>query len=272
MLIQRHSTEYWIKNSCVDFSIKNIKGNVTVHRHEFYEIELILDGTGTYNIDGVDYEIKAGSLFAMSPISFHHIKFTSDTKLINLMFTHDSCKMDFLSKLFVLQPHFVIDIKEKDMEFFKKLAEEATETIRIKGEKQTPLIFSILDCYLAKITELLSSEKVYNSNDPIQYAIIYLHNHFTEKLYVESVAKIANYTPNYFCNQFKKFTGITFTKYLNGLRFSFAENLLKNTNSSVSQICMRCGFNDFSYFMKSFKLRYGVTPKQYRELKACNKK
>ena len=267
MLIQRHSVNFWLKNKTVDFSIKTLNGNVAVHRHEFYEIELILEGSGVYNIDGINYNLSRGSLFAMSPISFHHINFTSDTKLINLMFTYDSCNIDFLSKLFVEQPHFVLDVSEKDMDFFKMLADEATERLEIKKEVCTPFLVSLLDCYLGKITNLLNLVKPCAEDDSIQYAILFMHNNFTKKISLQEVAKIANYSPNYFCNRFKEFTGDTFINYLNDLRFSFAEKLLKNTKISVSEIAVQCGFKDFSYFMKSFKSRYGVTPKTYRNIK-----
>lgn len=264
MIIERHAVDYWIKNKSIDFSIKEIAGNVSVHRHEFYEIELILEGSGIYNIDGIDYKLGRGSLFAMSPISFHQIKFTSNTKLINLMFTINSCNMDFLPHLFVQQPHFAITVPERDIDFLKNLAEEAVKKSNYNSNECTPYESAILSCYLGKVSDLLSTEKPLKEISDIQYAILFLQNNFTEKIFLEDAAKIANYTPNYFCSQFKKFTGVTFVQYLNDLRFSYAVKLLLNTNISVSQICSRCGFNDFSYFMKAFKRKYGVTPMQYR--------
>ena len=268
MLIQRHSVNYWIKNRTADFSIKTLNGNVSVHRHEFYEIELILQGSGIYNVDGIDYEIGRGDIFAMSPISFHHIKFTSDTQLINLMFTYDSCNIAFLSNLFLEQPHFVIKASEASVEFLKMLALEANENIAKNDNKCLPYITSILDCYLGKIAELLNFGKPLRECDSIQNAILFIHNNFTKKISLNEVAKIANYSPNYFCNQFKNYTGVTFVEYLKELRFSFATKLLQNSKMPVSEICLQCGFRDFSYFMKGFKERYKVTPKTYRQ--QCN--
>jgi AraC-like DNA-binding protein len=40
--------------------------------------------------------------------------------------------------------------------------------------------------------------------------------------------------------------------------------MLTNTDLSVLEIAMECGFNDYSYFIKTFKKLKGVTPKQYR--------
>ncbi len=263
MNIERHSIDYWIKNKSIDFSIKEISGNVKVHRHEFYEIELILSGSGIYTIDGIDYEIGRGSLFAMSPISFHNIVFKENSKLINLMFTLDSCNADFLTHLFVKQPHFVIDLLENDITFLEKLTEEAVKSNNLSV--CIPFVTSILDCFLGKIDNLLNYDDPQKEISAIQYAILFIQNNFTQKITLKDVAKIANYSPNYFCSSFKKFTGVTFVDYLNELRFSYAKKLLLNTNYTAGEIAERCGFNDFSYFMKSFKTRYGVTTKIYRE-------
>lgn len=263
MNIERHSIDYWIKNKSIDFSIKEINGKVKVHRHEFYEIELILSGGGIYTIDGIDYKINRGSLFAMSPISFHNIVFKENSKLINLMFTLNSCNADFLTNLFINQPHFVMNLSENDIVFLEKLAEEAVNSNHLSI--CIPYVTSILDCFLGKINNLLNCDNPQNKISGIQFAILYIQNNFTKKITLKDIAKIANYSPNYFCSSFKKFTGVTFIDYLNELRFSYAKKLLLNTNHSASEIAERCGFNDFSYFMKTFKSRHGVTTKMYRE-------
>lgn len=264
MLIQRHSVDYWLKNKAIDISIKDICGEVLVHRHEFYEIELILSGGGFYNIDGIDYKIGRGSLFAMSPISFHHINFTENTKLINVMFTLDSCNIEFLSQLFLNEPHFSLTVPESELLFFEEISKQAIENINKTSQNKTLFLSALLDCFLGKVADLFCQNKYTMENTSIQYAILFLQNNFTRKITLNEVAEITNYTPNYFCNQFKNYTGKTFTEYLNDLRFSFALKLLRNTNISVAEICIRCGFNDYSYFVKSFKKHFGTTPKNFR--------
>lgn len=53
--------ESYINN--IGASKKRINGDYSIHWHDFYEIEFILDGSGTYIIDGIDYPIKKGMLF-----------------------------------------------------------------------------------------------------------------------------------------------------------------------------------------------------------------
>ena len=122
----RHKTDYWIKNDRVDVSIKDIIGPVTVHWHEFYEIELILEGAGTYHIDGVDYPIERGALFVMSQSSFHRPHFTANTRLVNFMFTLEACDPSFLYGVLDRSPHTRLLLDGDDVDFICLLAREMT--------------------------------------------------------------------------------------------------------------------------------------------------
>ena len=52
-------------------------------------------------------------------------------------------------------------------------------------------------------------------------------------------------------------------EYLNFYRIEIACEQLLSTDLSVTDIAINCGFNDVSYFIKTFKKYKGITPKQY---------
>ena len=261
MAITRHRTDYWIKNDLVDVSIKDIVGPVAIHWHEFYEIELILEGAGIYNIDGIDYPIEKGSLFVMSPSSFHRIVFTENTRLINFMFTLEACEPSFLGGMFDALPHFTMKLSQSDIDFFHLLAKDMTETPSVKH------LSVMMNCILSKTQRAHGIESALPQQDGMQYAVLYIQNHFRENLQLGEVAKIANYSTNYFGNKFKEYTGVTFKAYIANLQFALAESMLAYSDLSVSEICYSCGFTDFSNFMTYFKKRHGVPPKEYRRRK-----
>jgi len=264
MIIRRHSVMQWIQNEYIDVAIKNIVGPVKVHWHEFYEIELILDGSGTYSIDDIDYPIQAGSMFIMSPISFHRPVFTANTRLINFMFTMDACDLECLSAVFSNRPHIALQVSPEDQQFFHVLASDLVNRIRNPVNTFAQYQSLVLNCILGKIGTLCAAGSVAVGGSALQHAILYIQNHFTENILLEDAAKIANYSPNYFSDKFKGYTGKTFKRYVIDMRLSFAKNLLQNTKLPVSQVVYRCGFGDFSNFMSTFKKRYGVTPKAFR--------
>ena len=264
MQISRHRTDYWIKNDSVDVSIKDIEGPVAIHWHEFYEIELILSGGGIYHIDGIDYPINRGALFVMSPSSFHRIHFTENTRLINFMFTLDACDPAFLCDFFDTVPHVKMQLSEREIVFIHTLAAEMERTDSVK------YLSAMMNSVLGKIQMLSKNALLPLENDPMQYAILYIQNHFKEDLLLSDVARIANYSPNYFGNKFKEYTGVTLKAYILSLRFTLAEQMLEHTALSVTEICYQCGFKDFSNFMTYFKKRHGMTPGAYRK-QACFK-
>ena len=55
-----------------------------------------------------------------------------------------------------------------------------------------------------------------------------------------------------------------FIQYLNDYRLTMAGELLKMTEESVTQIALKCGFENLSYFNRLFRRKFGVTPGQYR--------
>ena len=93
----------------------------------------------------------------------------------------------------------------------------------------------------------------------------YINTYYNENITLRHVAKIVNMNPNYISQIFKKSTGTTFSHYLTDLRISNAKKMLLSTDISITDISMQTGFNDYFYFLKTFKKYTGCTPSDYRE-------
>ena len=59
-------------------------------------------------------------------------------------------------------------------------------------------------------------------------------------------------------------TGKSPIQYLNSYRIEIACNMLLSTELSITDICLNCGFNDLSYFIKTFKKEKNISPKKFR--------
>ena len=66
-MIDRYTRLQKIKNEKIMVKEKTIYG-YPVHWHEFYEIEFIISGKGTYYIDGKEYDVKPGMIFFMKTL------------------------------------------------------------------------------------------------------------------------------------------------------------------------------------------------------------
>jgi len=113
--------------------------------------------------------------------------------------------------------------------------------------------------------EGFSMELQMQDNDRINTVFNYVKDHFQEVITLEEVAVLVSMTVPSFCRYFKKITHKTFTKFVNDYRLVHASKLLAEKPISITEICYESGFNNFSYFNKSFKEFTGKSASQYRQ-------
>ena len=80
------------------------------------------------------------------------------------------------------------------------------------------------------------------------------------------IGAIFGYHPFYISKVLKDRKGTTLRQYIISYRLKLAKKLLEESSKSVNEIAEDCGFNDPSYFTKTFKSAFGMTPKDYRNL------
>lgn len=99
----------------------------------------------------------------------------------------------------------------------------------------------------------------------LKRVLTFLRENYDKPITLNDMAEAAGMSPKYFCYFFKEMTERTPVEYLNGYRIEKACRKLLNTDESVTEIAYSCGFNDLSYFIKTFKAHKNVTPAQFRK-------
>ena len=92
----------------------------------------------------------------------------------------------------------------------------------------------------------------------------YIDEHYTQKLLLSDIAESENLSLYYLSHFFKDTLNMTFQEYLAKKRSERARELLLQTNYSLLDISMACGFSDLKYLQSSFQKYYGCTPKDYK--------
>jgi AraC-like DNA-binding protein len=110
-----------------------------------------------------------------------------------------------------------------------------------------------------------SMEMKMQDNDRINAVFNFVKDNFQEHITLEEVAVIVSMTVPSFCRYFKKITNKTFIHFVNDYRLVHASKLLAEKPISITEICYESGFNNFSYFNKSFKEFTGKSASQYRQ-------
>ena len=92
----------------------------------------------------------------------------------------------------------------------------------------------------------------------------YIRAHYEEPLSLDLLAEKVYLTPHYLSSIFIQEKGIGINKYIKNLRMEKARELLTGTNMKISEICERVGYSNLSYFCRTFRNEFGMTPEQYR--------
>ncbi len=113
--------------------------------------------------------------------------------------------------------------------------------------------------YTKNETDSMSQERIIS----LKNVLSYISDNYTENISLDNLAKIAGMNPKYFCRYFKSMTDRTPIDYLNYYRIESACEMLSTKDISIGEVAISCGFNDESYFIKTFHKYKDITPKQY---------
>lgn len=86
-----------------------------------------------------------------------------------------------------------------------------------------------------------------------------------KQFFIEDIAKAVNLSTGRLAHLFKSEVGISPQRYLTNIRLEEARDLLEIGGLSVKEIAAEIGIASASRFCRSFKTRYGMTPKEYRK-------
>ncbi|MBQ3686678.1 MAG: helix-turn-helix transcriptional regulator, partial [Treponema sp.] len=110
------------------------------------------------------------------------------------------------------------------------------------------------------------SEKKERQAQQFETVLNYIKEHYQEQIGLETLASIVGLSPKYFCRLFREVTGRSPIEYLNWFRINMACGKLRGSGRKLADIASDCGFNDLSYFIKTFRNYKGVTPLKYRNI------
>jgi len=112
-------------------------------------------------------------------------------------------------------------------------------------------------------------ELVYSSQDArkvtqIRPAINYIDANYDKHITLADIAKVSYLSVSRLAHLFKEQMGITIIDYLTSVRIERAKQMLLATEQSCTEICFQVGYNNQSYFSRTFKDLVGMSPRQFR--------
>ena len=211
---------------------------------------------------GTPYKLK-GQYLRLVTIAFDP---TSDNPL-----PEDKIKPVAVSEFDETLVHSVSDLSPLD----KMIRVEDMESERDTFLKLVSLFTSAEGAYRAQASAILKQlllkiiETVDENALParmVEALDNYIRENAGDDISNTEIGAIFGYHPFYISKVLKDRKGTTLRQYIIAYRLKLAKKLLEESSKSVNEIAEDCGFNDPSYFTKTFKSAFGMTPKDYRNL------
>lgn len=116
--------------------------------------------------------------------------------------------------------------------------------------------------YFTNAVAAVKKEHIYSKQ--VVQCMDYIHYHLHEQINVSNLAVKVKLNESYLSVLFKREVGVNITEYVIRKRMEAAENMLKYSDFSLSEISDILHFSSYSHFAKTFRKYYHTSPKEYR--------
>lgn len=254
-----------------------------LHWHDYLEIGLCVEGTGTFRFASRTYPITPGDIFIINNYEQHVAISSQNTKDLSFIF------IVFLSKLItpvgssLFANEYLAPFWSGSEQFLHRLPATLYISNQVSAEIQSmfkiwqskPMAYRHLcESSLRRILALLLSfygyqqdeehSKLLNLRMRLQRAISYIQENACKQITLAESAAQVDMSSSYFRHNFAKAMSISFSEYIGLLRISKARDLLIKTDMSVASIVEQVGYSNEYYFYSLFKRHMHMTPTQYR--------
>lgn len=103
-----------------------------------------------------------------------------------------------------------------------------------------------------------------SASDAVRRAIGYINSNLSRSMTIDEIAASVSVSKYYFCREFRNETGYTVISYINDLRCREAERQLRGTSATIGEIARSVGYENLSYFTRTFRSITGKTPSEVR--------
>lgn len=262
---------YHIENAGRSFQIP-------VHWHDEFEIIYVRSGFLTVSISGESYIGKTGEAFVVSPGNLHLMGSQSGTvDYYTFLFPlkYISFRTDDMLDEKLLEPlnsgHLMICPRVKDTA--KELCEQLIEIYEAKNDESESKITTQVRTKIILLQFILEMWKkgfviendTSGRNTVEKEMVSYIQQNFTGKISLKEFGEQFHLSEKYISRYFKEHFHITLSQYITYLRLENAKQLLQDTDLSVTETAMQSGYQNVSYFIRSFQKAYAVSPLKYRK-------
>lgn len=261
------------------FHLKDTKAQeIAFHYHDFDKIIIFLTGDVTYLIEGRSYKLLPWDIVLVTHNEIHRPVITAEVPYERI--------------IIYLSPGFLSGYRTDTYDLsdcFRTAQENHTHVLRMHTSARRSLMDSIerLESagsdtgyahhlyqkvlfleFLIQLNRIAGSRKLdypntLRSDSRILALMDYIREHLSEPLSVDFLAERFHFSRYHLMRLFKQETGYTLSRYITSKRLLAARELL-GTDMPLTEICYRCGFQNYSSFFRAYKAEFGESPRTAR--------
>lgn len=248
------------------------------HHHDFSKIVILIDGDLTYYIEGKAYILKPWDILFVNKNEIHKPVVNPNKYYERIVIWLNP---DFMAKyaqgnnnllkcfeVAIKNNYNLLRLNMKSIDIIKNLIQDI-QNCNNSNEFGSEILKESLFVQLMVLMNrlFLNSDKNRDIED-IQYdktiegVLNYINSNLENDLSIDTIASEFFISKYYLMRKFKNQIGSSIHNYVVQKRLILARSLISE-GLSMSSVCSRCGFNDYSSFVRAFKKVYGVSPSNY---------
>ncbi|MEK6793461.1 MAG: AraC family transcriptional regulator [Spirochaetota bacterium] len=257
-----------------------------VHRHDFFEMVLIIEGEVIESIHGAEYRFAAGDVIFLDHLVEHAVVSFPKGAIMEMGVAFAPSAVDgsldirtsrdVLRAFSLIEPFFYLpELKRYGISLREKpLLRVYTAWCALihafsMHEQNTRSVTHHFDALLSTLVdEYHARYAARTAATPVAQALRHLNGHFCETLDVKRLCAVAGLGKSSLYARFLKETGRSPLDHITALRMAKAKVLLATSSLPVTRIAAELGYDDTQYFHRVFKKSFGVTPQVHRRKNA----
>ena len=245
--------------------------NMDSHIHDFFELDMVLSGTGSLSVDDRLYNLEPDDVFSIDPHVPHELR-GKDCVLITIQFNQTLFENTLVHPL---HPHFDCNSRAHgNSEAYNTLRRLIARIVKNTADKQTgyelrtrAMVYELMDLFYNNFrVESSNARDVKGYRYAIRIAQIteIISERYSEPFSLTDLADTIHLSPPYLSKFFSQQFGMSLLAYLTQYRLGKAMRDLLTTQKTIEEISADNGFPNSHAFVQAFKASYNELPSVYR--------
>ena len=235
-----------------------VEYSAPLHIHQSAEILYVLQGKIEIRITGKKSEaINDGEAALLFPFQAHEYHRTAGTRYIRFNFDSELASDFFNPNKNYAGVHNVFKVSDTTAILIQKRFVENKDLTRLSVQS---FLYSSLADFASQIEMCERSA----DDDILAKAITFMRKHKEKPITINEVAEAIGYSKSHLSYVINRAAGFGYNTLLSMLRIEDARTMLRETQKSILEIALECGFGSERSFYRQFKAIIGKSPHEYR--------